>query len=144
VSEWTKEDEDRLIEMAGRKMSAGKIGKEMGRSRNSVIGKMDRMGLKRHPHAPRRSRKRASPVREKPSLAEARPTRLVHPTEVGEGCLFPYGHPGERDFGMCGRVRERHKPYCTSHCAIAYAKDRHEQAKTHEEPARQGGEDAAV
>jgi hypothetical protein len=42
---WTPERVDHLKELAGQKLSARQIGIELGVSRNSVIGKMRRMGI---------------------------------------------------------------------------------------------------
>jgi GcrA cell cycle regulator len=51
-SPWDAERTERLILMWGDGMAAADIGRQLGFSRNAVIGKANRLGLA--PHAPRR------------------------------------------------------------------------------------------
>lgn len=126
-----------------------------GVSRNAVIGKAHRLGLESRPSPIRgggsgsRSRRnraisRALEARalrgtmadeeiggepvipqssqkamERPLAPPARPI-----SDVKE-CLWPSGDPGEDNFGFCGEDTSPGRPYCSSHCAMAYIrKDR--------------------
>lgn len=48
----------------------------------------------------------------------ARPTTTVLAVEPRQ-CRWPYGHPGQSDFGLCGRQKTR-GAYCDAHAAIGY------------------------
>ena len=37
-------------------------------------------------------------------------------------CMWPVGHPGENDFHFCGERALVGKPYCVTHCSVAYVK----------------------
>lgn len=37
-------------------------------------------------------------------------------------CMWPVGHPGDGDFHFCGERSLVGKPYCATHCAVAYVK----------------------
>jgi GcrA cell cycle regulator len=37
-----------------------------------------------------------------------------------QGCMWPSGHPGDADFDFCGAKPMPGKPYCGTHCAVAY------------------------
>lgn len=37
-------------------------------------------------------------------------------------CMWPVGHPGDTDFHFCGERALVGKPYCATHCSVAYVK----------------------
>ena len=126
-----------------------------GVSRNAVIGKAHRLGLESRPSPIRgggggsRSRRnraisRALEARAlrgtmadeeidgEPVVPEPGQKHLHRPlapparpiSDVKE-CLWPIGDPGEDSFGFCGEDTAPGRPYCDSHCAMAYIrKDR--------------------
>lgn len=121
-------------------LSASEIAARMypgGLTRNAVIGKLSRLGLRRDHVAknkprPRRAVKaKVEPVirLDKPPKLHAeplpvdpiheKPTRTVATIERGE-CRWPIGHPGEPGFGFCGCPAISGLPYCDTHRARAY------------------------
>ncbi|WP_240932727.1 GcrA family cell cycle regulator [Pelagibius litoralis] len=132
---------------AGR--SASEIGRLLGVSKNSVVGKAHRMKLAARPSPIKRStgtpsrRAAVSPMpkpvaRVEPQARLERPLRpAAAPTPVrptvrrqapslrrssgkGPNCLWPIGDPGDADFHFCGAPAVAGKPYCDEHCARAY------------------------
>lgn len=101
------------------------------RSRNSVIGKLQRLKLltkkasKEHALrasiASRRSRKRKPAEPEPipaaaPVVAPAAQPKLVSLEGLREGmCKWPIGDPLEKGFGFCGQPTEITKVYCPKH-----------------------------
>src|SRR5690348_2228076 len=97
--------------------STARIGRELGVSKNAVIGRARRLGLP----------KRASPLRGGPRKG---PQRLCHDGRVGgrgtlvTGCKFIAGDPhgcfarGENPF--CGKPPLRGSAYCAEHHPICY------------------------
>lgn len=142
---WTDVQEAQLIELIGLQLSASKIGLEMGKSRNSIIGKVHRQGLKlfipaRRPRDPNYVRpRRAKQARKLPSYrlspvqelfyAEAVnlppdwSDHMVPFMDVQEGqCRWPIGDSASPSFRFCGDQQMQHQSYCTRHCRLAYRK----------------------
>ena len=139
---WTEERVAELMRLWEAGRSASEIGRLLGVSKNSVVGKAHRMKLKARPSPikrgstpqVRRSAAAAMPkpaaqapaapkqVQERPAAAPApRPSRPVARTNgKGPSCLWPIGDPGDQDFHFCGEPAVPGKPYCDEHCARAY------------------------
>lgn len=145
---WTDERIDQLKQLWEKGLTASQIADKLagGISRNAVIGKAHRLGLKARPSpvksgegvadpvaevrpvvaapvAPVAEAPRAKPVAARPAAAPA--------TTGGSGktslldlsdkiCKWPIGHPGEADFHFCGKPAQPTFPYCGEHCAVAY------------------------
>ena len=45
-------------------------------------------------------------------------------THTFSTCQWPIGDPQEKDFHFCGALPVSGKPYCQSHCDIAYIDER--------------------
>jgi len=126
---------------AGR--SASEIGRLLGVSKNSVVGKAHRMKLKARPSpikrgsTPQVRRVAVAPMPKPVVRVETvakqvqeriaapapvqRPTRAAHRgSGQGPSCLWPIGDPGDQDFHFCGEPAVAGKPYCDEHCARAY------------------------
>ncbi len=103
-------------------------------TRNSIIGKVDRMGWKRNVSP--RERKKYRPRRiamgrqtQKARLERMPPRKFAPDIPSGSliplhdlnsiTCRWPYGDPGQDDFGFCGAVCEITDPYCDKHAARA-------------------------
>jgi GcrA cell cycle regulator len=107
-------------------------------SRNAVIGKCHRLGLERTIERTVKPRKSRPP---RPARFLDRFTSVFEliepPVPVDDDtiplrqrrsfleltdstCRWPVGNVGERDFFFCGAVPFQDKPYCASHCAVAY------------------------
>ncbi|GAB4576320.1 MAG: GcrA family cell cycle regulator [Rhodothalassiaceae bacterium] len=118
---WTDEKIAALRKLWDKGLSASQIATEIGDgvTRNAVIGKAHRLGLKARP----------SPVKETPpQKAEAPKARRKATKDKRVGlldltermCKWPIGHPGEAEFHFCGRPSTPGLPYCPEHCAEAY------------------------
>lgn len=119
--EWTEERVATLKKLWEDGRSASQIAEAMGDvSRNAVIGKAHRLGLRGRP-SPIRRQQAAQPKRRQPVAKKA--------TRVGERqCHWPIGHPREPGFHFCGAPAEPDKPYCAEHCAVAYRRSDHSAA----------------
>jgi GcrA cell cycle regulator len=83
-------------------LSASQIAERLGgTTRNAVIGKAHRLGLKSRP----------SPIKRETDNITTLNDRMCH---------WPIGHPREPDFHFCGKAIEPGRPYCSSHTALAY------------------------
>jgi len=128
---WTEERVAELTKLWESGYSASQIGKILGVSKNSVVGKAHRMKLKSRPSPIKRDGIRKARPRKKPVLitpkaapqpAVPRPAPIIERRTTGKGpkCLWPIGDPGDPDFHFCGCDAEPGKPYCAPHCAVAY------------------------
>lgn len=151
---WSDEAVETAKRLLAEGMSAGQIARIMsaehpGITRNSVIGKLHRLGCAGGGQQPKKD-KAPGPrsLRCAPSL---RPT--VSTPRVGQGvrvrsekrarlierataapeskwisivdleaanCRWPRGTPGDDDFAYCGAQIERERSYCPHHCRLAY------------------------
>ena len=140
---WTEERVAELMRLWEAGRSASEIGRLLGVSKNSVVGKAHRMKLKARPSPIKRG---ATPQVRRPAVAAA-PKQVAQPAAVarqvqersvapapsprpsrpvarangkGPACLWPIGDPGDQDFHFCGEPAVPGKPYCDEHCARAY------------------------
>ena len=114
--EWTEERVARLKALWGEGRTASQIAVILGDvTRNAVIGKAHRLGLKGRP-SPIRKEKVATPKpARRPAAQAARPARVSD-----RQCHWPIGHPREPGFHFCGAPAIDDKPYCEKHCSVAY------------------------
>lgn len=153
AASWTDEDIQRLRELAGEGLSASQIATELGRvSRNSVVGKLHRLGIVKTGAAPKP--KRVYERKFKPRLAAANNNKVTKDLNeaslkvaiIGLKPLRPIGtvystvppSPEAQpctilelnntnchwplDPNFCGAVAVDGKPYCAHHSRIAYRK----------------------
>ncbi|EKV31288.1 hypothetical protein C882_3661 [Caenispirillum salinarum AK4] len=113
---WTDERIELLKTLWGEGLTTGEIGKRLGVSKNAVVGKAHRLGLKGRPSPIKRTRKAAKP--EKPEKP-AEPTPAIMELQ-GPTCRWPFGDPREPGFHFCGAQAIPGKPYCSEHAAVAY------------------------
>lgn len=139
---WTNERVAELMRLWEAGRSASEIGRLLGVSKNSVVGKAHRMKLKARPSPIKRGsapqmRRTVAPV-PKPAVQAPAPAKPVQPQAAapaparrparpvarasgkGPNCLWPIGDPGDQDFHFCGAPAVAGKPYCDEHCARAY------------------------
>lgn len=89
------------------------IGRELGVSKNAVIGRAKRMGLTPRP----------SPLAKcLHKLPQSSKVLVTLKNIAPNGCLWPTGHPGEDGFHLCGEPKANGRPYCPDHCKRAYTK----------------------
>lgn len=106
VHEWTEERVAELTKLWESGLSASEIGRRLGITKNSVVGKARRMDLamRRAPAAPKRP-----------------PPNVVTLERLGASqCSWPEGEPGTDNFRFCGDPAVMGKPYCDTHCSMAY------------------------
>jgi GcrA cell cycle regulator len=139
---WTEERVALLRDRVDAGLTCGQIAREIGVSRNAVIGKVNRLGLSRfksmiagepgRPAAPKIARPKM-PIRQRPYPALPRKQPLAFPEpevdaakrcsllELQQGhCRWPISEPGAEDFGFCGNQRVDGLPYCAAHARMAY------------------------
>lgn len=117
---WTPEKIKQLKKLWQKGKSTVEIGKELGMSKNAVVGKVHRLGLDSRP----------SPIK-KVNEAPAKKTNKVQLPEKTHGimtlldlkmnsCRWPIGEVKDENFHFCGKECQTGKPYCPEHCKIAY------------------------
>lgn len=119
---WTDERIDILKQLWEKGLSASQIAEELGGvTRNAVIGKAHRLGLKSRPSPVKAggAKKAAAAAPKKPKVV-TKPKRVTLLDLSDKICKWPHGHPGEEDFHFCGKPVQAGFPYCSEHCAVAY------------------------
>ena len=128
-STWTKERLNKLEKLWGKGLSISEIGKELGVSRNSIAGKVNRLGLE----------KRRSPISDAKESPAAERTHSIQNMDASKlplklalrtidwshsKCSWPIGDPKTNEFSFCGDDVVQGKPYCNQHCFEAYTTGR--------------------
>ena len=110
--EWTAVRVAALIALWNEGLPTSEIGRRLNVTKNSVVGKVHRLGLT----------KRESPIQKK--VVEKKPVaQVVRLESLSAGmCSWPDGEPGKEDFRFCGKPIVEGKPYCLQHCERAYVK----------------------
>jgi GcrA cell cycle regulator len=142
---WTEEELRQLPALWATGTTTVEIGRQLGKTKGSVIGKVARMGL---PHRPspirpvsqltKEERRRNSyykknnrtPPPERPGLVSLPALVSVAPRKSApielsplfsnSPCRWPIGDPGNKDFKFCCEPTELGRPYCPRHCKVAY------------------------
>lgn len=102
MNQWTDEEVELAIRLYREGVTRRVIAEQLNKSRNAVIGKLSRLGY-------------AQKQNPKPELVGSVPF-----APSPRHCQWPVGHPGDKDFYFCGEPSERGRPYCSTHCAVAY------------------------
>lgn len=152
-SPWTTERVAMLRTYFNAGLSCAQIANEIGVSRNSVIGKMNRLGLSRgrrtaSPGAPRAASPRrphvltqrialkalfaAEPV--VTDVVSTEPCSLFNLT--ARKCRWPIGAVGTPDFNFCGNGTADGVSYCSGHARMAYRFSARAQTTPVSRPAR--------
>jgi GcrA cell cycle regulator len=144
ASHWTEARQEQLVSLWSQGLSATKIAQALGEgfTRNAVVGKLFRLGLKRtdeqrqdaqaegarHSRAVQRWREGVAAVQPRPRVQDIPlppPTpcdvvpQLMQVVELRPStCRWPYGEAGEMRF--CGHRTRAEGPYCPAHHRIAY------------------------
>jgi GcrA cell cycle regulator len=141
---WTMERIALLKDRICAGFSCGQIARELGVSRNAVIGKTNRLGLSKE--AGLRKNALLKTVTQRMILralwAKSQSALLGLSGESAKACsLFelqqwhcrwPVGDPSSEDFGFCGNIRIAGLPYCADHARIAYRRSARD-AAAHEQ-----------
>jgi GcrA cell cycle regulator len=104
---WNDDKIASLRELWDEGLPTAEIGRRLGITKNAVISKAWRLEL-----PPRRVSDSPNPV---PSLAEIIPL-------TRDRCHWPFGKPGTASFRFCSQPVRAGKPYCETHCRIAYVR----------------------
>ena len=118
---WTDERIAKLRELWDKGLSASQIATELseGVTRNAVIGKAHRLGLKSRPSPVKGESTR--PKKAAPKAQKVETSGQVSLLDLtATNCKWPFGHPGNDDFHFCGKESQPGLPYCPEHCAMAY------------------------
>ncbi len=147
--DWTNERVEELRRLWGQGQTASRIAELLGGvTRNAVIGKAHRLGLRGRPSPIRREEGEAGsrPIRSSapaaalaeeltrevaPPLEPAAPPVMPSTTPVGvaparaprsgtKSCSWPMGDPKQPGFHFCGEEAVPGRPYCAAHCSQAY------------------------
>jgi GcrA cell cycle regulator len=132
-------------------LSTAEIGRQMGVSKNAVVGKAHRLDFPSRPspiqfHARYNPARIGRPKRHQPTLpplaSEATPPPVPSkpvrpptpqlpvyvpppPARPSQPCCWPLGEPGKPDFRFCEEPGETlGKPYCKDHARQAYVRVR--------------------
>jgi GcrA cell cycle regulator len=138
---WTDECIARLRELWAAGASGEEIGRQMDRSKNSVVGKVHRLDLPSRPspirvQAVEAGRAKLTTPRRVtgPTLAPlavlAVPEAAVVPAEPAapvrldprRACCWPIGEPRTQGFRFCDGPSQVGKSYCPEHQALAYVR----------------------
>jgi len=140
---WTTERVEQLRQCVSAGMTCAETAREIGVSRNAVIGKLNRLGLSRGraPAAPRQERGDAARSRRVNIVTQRQILRAVYAEapapaetcapvislnrcsllELAHGmCRWPLNEPGTEDFAFCGNGAVGGLSYCAGHARMAY------------------------
>lgn len=113
---WTNDKIKQLKKLWAKGKSTVEIAKELGISKNSVIGKVHRLELTARPSPIKRKESTASKV----SASKKVPEKCRLMDLRTNTCRWPIGEPTDENFHFCGKQTVTGKPYCAEHCKIAY------------------------
>lgn len=116
---WTAEKIKQLKKLWLKGKSTIEIGKELGISKNAVVGKVHRLELAARPSPIKRSQKQ-TPAKPRVTKKEIKPKNVTLMDLKLTSCRWPIGDPKDEDFHFCGADTVTGKPYCAEHCKIAY------------------------
>jgi len=137
--EWTPDRIKILIAHWEEGLPTSEIGRRLGVTKNAVVGKVHRLGLKKRQSPirqsapgtvqPKKARAKTKVAEKSETVVQATP-KVTRPSgEVirleeltGSMCSWPEGEPGTPDFYFCGEPSIADKPYCEHHCSRAYVK----------------------
>ena len=141
---WTPERVELLKTYASAGFTCMQIAREIGVTRNAVIGKLNRLGLTRRPRAARPHEPNGAPngARERQprlltqrrilravyaqlpplaateTIASEAPCTLLELTR--DTCRWPIGDAAAKDFSFCGNAAVAGLSYCAGHARMAY------------------------
>jgi len=150
-STWSTDRIEQLKRCFDAGLTCSQIAREIGVTRNAVIGKMNRMGLSRPRDVlsaqmrrasklarakPERNWRRLTIIAQRKMLRDAFP--VAEPEEIpiynGRGCTllelkqgqcrWPINEPGAENFCFCGNEAFQGFSYCAGHARLAYRSTR--------------------
>lgn len=146
---WTNEMVEGLKKMWKQGLTTNEIAKNLGVSKNSIVGKVHRLNLTARPSPIKKkeeeSEEQIAVVKEtpqsqvetktvkkiSPAPAEAKPaaektagsSACLRLTELdNHSCRWPIGDPRDDNFCFCGKKVRGGQTYCEEHSAMAFVK----------------------
>ena len=125
MTTWTEDQRQAVRDGYAAKDTAAVIGKRLGKTRNSVIGQANRLGLQVSSRNPAKAKPLAEVLSRKPrpKIDPIDPDRAMARPSTGstKECQWIFSHPGDPDWpNICGRESVFGYPYCMAHCLKAY------------------------
>jgi len=117
---WTTEKIKQLKKLWSKGKSTVEIGKELGISKNAVVGKVHRLELEARPSPIKKQEKQSHKTSLKPKSKSGQKTMVGLLDLKMNSCRWPIGDPKEPGFHFCGAQVSTGKPYCPEHCKVAY------------------------
>jgi GcrA cell cycle regulator len=140
---WTTEQVELLRHYAKAGLTCMQIAREIGVTRNAVIGKLNRLGLSGPPRTAQRQDTNAPHARRTREYSQRRVLRAIYaaePVVAGEPagspvmsatpctllelrldtCRWPINDGAAKDFSFCGNAAVRGLSYCAGHARLAY------------------------
>ena len=134
---WSRADHDKAVNLYIDGYSASQIGVHLGRTRNAVLGHLNRSGVVGQKRVARPT-KPAEPLAARPKRTQSQPMPTVEPNPEGvkllstevwnplpgskpvpiehvTGCRWPHGDPKDADFRMCNEPKAVKSSYCHAH-----------------------------
>ena len=107
---WTDERIAKLQKLWDEGLSASQIAEKLGDvTRNAVIGKAHRLGLKSRPSPVKQDSAPSKPAAKKAKIT-TKPTKVTLLDLNERMCKWPIGHPGEEDFHHCAEAYQSQQP----------------------------------
>jgi len=144
---WTNEMIDSLKRMWKKGLTTNEIAKELGVSKNSIVGKVHRLNLIARPSPIKKKEKEvAQPQKSHVEKTKNEPQKTAAKNETAKvsadtvetsktkasciklaeldshTCRWPIGDPKDDNFCFCGKKVRSGQTYCDEHAAIAYVK----------------------
>ena len=126
---WTEKMVEDLKIMWKQGLTTGEIGKRLGVSKNSIVGKVHRLQLDARPSPIKKKDEEEKPaaapqpVAEKPAVVRKNIAGDVKLTDLdNHTCRWPIGDPKDENFHFCGKKVRIGQTYCEEHAALAYVK----------------------
>ncbi len=117
---WTAEKIKQLKKLWLKGKSTVEIGKELGISKNAVVGKVHRLELAARPSPIKRETKKSTLPKQRVIKKDLKPQNITLMDLKLNSCRWPIGDPKDDDFHFCGADSVTGKPYCAEHCKLAY------------------------
>lgn len=141
---WTDEMVEGLRSMWKQGLTTNEIAKNLGVSKNSIVGKVHRLNLTARPSPIKKKDDEEEEVETKPAKPAAKPVKkiTITPVEIktpvhdkkaskngvclteldNHTCRWPLGDPRDENFCFCGKKVRSGQTYCEEHAAVAYVK----------------------
>lgn len=142
---WTDEMVEGLKKMWKQGLTTNEIAKNLGVSKNSIVGKVHRLNLTARPSPIKKKEDESAADKTEAAKPEAKNIKkiTINPVEIkapapekapGGGtclklteldnhtCRWPVGDPRDDNFCFCGKKVRGGQTYCEEHAAIAYVK----------------------